>query len=315
MKSLVNQPELLAELCTATDAEQGVTALEHALQRFAPEGGLRHVLTRGSWYRPGGVVDSDFNQINSNIRRWAEQESGGDVDALVAGYADAGYFATRLSGKTHYFTVACGDGPAEFIQLEIEQLQQVVERQLVAPDWYPDTLEEFLEPVDYQRLSPAPVGPPFYRFRRATPIAQLLDETADDPRAFVALRRFLQDWGDSSAMEGEHFCRHWIVALREYMDRDGEVRQTATPVSTFRGTLPELPPGERLGGVELANAIHAYDRTVGYPFAWFFHMLSRKAENYQLAKAVLRDLMGAYDYLPARDLKVLRQWEARSYAV
>jgi len=185
----------------------------------------------------------------------------------------------------------------------------------VIPDWYPDSLEELLDPVDFPRLSPTPVGAPFYRFRRVTPIASLLDATAEEPGSFSALRRFLEDWEQSSAAEGEHFCRHWVLALREYMDRDGEVRQTATPVSTFSGTLPELPPGERLGGAELARAIHAYDRIVGYPFAWFFHMLSRQAENYQLARAVLRDLMGAYDYLPARDLKVLRQWEARSYAV
>ena len=31
--------------------------------------------------------------------------------------------------------------------------------------------------------------------------------------------------------------------------------------------------------------------------------------------AVLRDQMGAFDYLPARDLKVLRQWEVRPYGV
>ncbi|WP_428610586.1 hypothetical protein [Sedimenticola sp.] len=315
MKTLVNRPDLLAEICAATDAEQDIAALEQTLQRLVPEAGLRHVLTRGNWHRPGGVVDADFNPVSSNIRRWAEQESAGDVDALIANYADAGYFATQLSGKTHYFTFACGSGPADFIQLEIEQLQEVVDRQLVAADWYPDSLEEFLDPLDSPRLSPVPVAQPFYRFRRITPIARLLDDTNGDSRAFVALRRFLQDWRDSSAAEGTHFCHHWILALREYMDRDGEVRLTASPVTTFRGTLPDLPPGETLVGAELANAIHAYDRVVGYPFAWFFHMLSRQAENYQLAKAVLRDLMGAYDYLPARDLKVLRQWEAQSYAV
>lgn len=315
MKTLLDQPEVLAEICAATDAEQGIAALEHSLQRLASTVELRHVLTRGNWHRPGGVVDADFNPVSGNIRRWAEQESAGDVDALIAGYADAGYFATQHSGKTHYFAAACGDGPADFIQLEVEQLREVVDRHLVEADWYPDSLEEFLDPLDYPRLDPVPVNPPFYRFRRVTSIARLLDETNSGPWAFGALRRFVQDWGDSSAAEGEHFCRHWILALRDYMDRDGEVRLTATPVTTFSGTLPDLPAGEILHGAALANAIHGYDRVVGYPFAWYFHMLSRKAENYQLAKAVLRDLMGAYDYLPARDLKVLRDWEARSYAV
>jgi hypothetical protein len=31
----------------------------------------------------------------------------------------------------------------------------------------------------------------------------------------------------------------------------------------------------------------------------------------QLAEALHADLMGAYEYLPARDLKVLRDWHAR----
>ena len=68
-------------------------------------------------------------------------------------------------------------------------------------------------------------------------------------------------------------------------------------------------------GSELANRIHGYDRSVGYPFAWYFNMLGNKAENYTVADAVLKDLMGAYDYLPARDLKVLRQWEERPYGI
>jgi hypothetical protein len=44
-------------------------------------------------------------------------------------------------------------------------------------------------------------------------------------------------------------------------------------------------------------------------------MLGCKAENVAVAEAVLRDQMGAYDYLPAKDLKVLRQWEERPYGI
>ena len=73
--------------------------------------------------------------------------------------------------------------------------------------------------------------------------------------------------------------------------------------------------GKRIRGAKLANAIHGYDRRLGYPFAWYFMMLGQKAENYALADAVLADQMGAYDYLPARDLKVLRQWEQSPYGV
>jgi hypothetical protein len=66
-------------------------------------------------------------------------------------------------------------------------------------------------------------------------------------------------------------------------------------------------------GAGLANLIHGFDRVVGYPFAWYFHMLTHKPVPHQLAEAVHADLMGAYEYLLARDLKVLRDWHARPY--
>lgn len=103
--------------------------------------------------------------------------------------------------------------------------------------------------------------------------------------------------------------------MREYMDSDGECRRIARPVCTYLDRLPDLPPGALLHGSKLANAIHDYDRHLGCPFAWYFIMLSSKSANYSLAGAVLQDQMGAYDYLPARDLKVLRQWEERPYGV
>jgi hypothetical protein len=314
MDDLVVKPELLAQLCSRTDASLGPENLQNQIQSLLPELGFDWALTRGHWHRLGGVVDADYHPVDDNIARWAERESAGDVDELIARYADRGYFATCLAGRTHYFTAACGSKAEDFIQLEIEELQEVLDRPLLARDWYPENLEELLDPLDYPRLEPEPIGKPHYQFRRLTPIAELLDESPQN-QALVNLRRFFEDWDRSSACESEPFCRHWILAQREFMNSDGDCRRIARPVSTFAEELPELPPGESLHGAKLANAIHGYDRHLGYPFAWYFIMLSSKAANYGLAEAVLRDQMGAYDYLPARDLKVLRDWEERPYGV
>ena len=54
---------------------------------------------------------------------------------------------------------------------------------------------------------------------------------------------------------------------------------------------------------------------LGYPFAWYFMMLASKSSNFALADAVLRDQMGAFDYLPTRDLEVLKHWGERPYGV
>ena len=304
-----------AQVCAETDAGSGLEASQAQLTTLLPELDFDWVLTRGHWHRLGGVVDADYQPICDNIARWAERKSSGDLDALIVRYAGRGYFATRLAGKTHFFTAPCGARAEDFIQLEIEELQEVLDRPLIDRDWLPESLEEFLDPIDYPRLVPEPIGQPYYQFRRLTPIARLVQEAPRENQTLSNLRRFFQDWAHSSACEGEPCYRHWVLALRQYLDSDGECRRVARPVSTFVDPLPSLPTGESLHGSKLANAIHGYDRQLGYPFAWYFMMLSSKAANYSLAEAVLKDQMGAYDYLPVRDLKVLRGWEERPYGV
>ena len=313
--NLIAQSSDLVTICAEADVTHGVKALSDNLARAFPDWNFSCVLTRGGWHRLGGVVDKNYHPVSNNIVHWAESESGGDVDELVARYLDAGFFATHLAGKTHYFTAPTGDRSGDFVQLEIEELQEVLNRHLVERDWFPDSIEEFLDPLDYPRLEPEPIGEPYYLFRRITPVSRLLERSDDLSQGQYNLRRFFHDWQSSSANEGGHLCRHWVLALQGYMDSDNEYRLNAKPVSTYSGKLLDLPGSGLLRGVDLANALHDYDRRLGFPFAWFFMMLSRKSANYALAQAVLRDQMGAYDYLASRDLKVLRSWEERPYSV
>ena len=276
---------------------------------------FQRVLSRGNWHRPGGVADKDLKLIDENISHWVQQQAvGDDIDALIERYIDSGYIVTRLSGNTHYFTAACGEQAIDFIQLEVEELQQVIERPLLDEDRLPDSIEELIDPVDFPLLPPQAVSKPYYQFRRISSMSQVFKESLDTP-ARADQSRFLRDWEQSSAAEVGHFCHHWILALREFKDSSGETRLSAKPISVFNDQLADLAFPVSLAGSELANALRSYDRKLGYPFAWYFLMLSSKSTNYPLAQAVLKDQMGAYDYLPLRDLKVLRQWEERPYAV
>ena len=315
MKTFIEQTGKLAALCSATSVEQGLDELLQGMAEIYPELQFNHVMTRGGWYRLGGVVDGDYARISDNITQWAEQEAEGDVENLLVKHLGSGYFATRLSGKTHYFNATVGDGPEDFVQLEVEELVEVLDRPLTDPDWFPESIEEFLDPIDYPRLEPEPIGKPVYLYRRITPIHQLLHEPMRETRLLSNIRHFLEDWGQSSAGHNACFSQHWILALREYIDSDGRAIVNAKPVSAFNGDAPALPDADTLSGANLAVAVHDYDRRVGYPFSWFFMMLSSQSKNFQLADAVLRDQAGAYDYLAARDLKVLREWEARPYSV
>ncbi|MCG7917150.1 MAG: hypothetical protein N0E37_05275, partial [Candidatus Thiodiazotropha taylori] len=127
MNAPIAKPESIASLCLSFDFSTGFEQLTEKINLLMPELQFTRVVTRGNWYRLGGVVDGDYNPVSQNIAQWAEENSGGDVDNLIADYIDCGYFATRLAGKTHYFTAPCGEGPEQFIQLEIEELQEVLD--------------------------------------------------------------------------------------------------------------------------------------------------------------------------------------------
>ncbi len=309
------KPEQLAQLCSDSVVENGLDDLCDKLKGLMPELDFNHVATRGHWHRLGGVIDADYRPVSGNILQWAEENSNGDVDQLIASYSDKGYFATRLAGKTHYLSAATGDAPEAFVQIEVEELCEVLDRPLIERDWFPESIEEFIDPLDYPRLEAEPIGDPWLQFRRITPVELLLTESSKDNQALFNLKRLFDDWSASSASECGPFCQHWALALREFTDTDGECRISAKPFSTFTGDVEELSQAAELHGAALANMIHGYDRKLGYPFAWYFNMLGNSARNYAVAEAVLRDEMGAYDYLPARDLKVLRQWEERPYGV
>lgn len=176
----------------------------------------------------------------------------------------------------------------------------------------PDDLEEFIDPLDFPRLEPEPIGAPRLVFRRLVRVADLLD--SDD--ASENIKRFLNDWNRSSAGESARFCDHWCLSIREYQDTQGDGHLSAKPVRLpWSGEAPALPDEVVARGAALANLIHDYDRHQGYHFAWYFHMLTQSRVSYRLAEAVHADLMGAFDYLPARDIAVLRDWYDAPYGV
>lgn len=301
----------LAQVCRDLASGAGIDALLAAVQTERPDLEVRHVMTRSGWHRLGGVVDLEGSRIAHNLAEWAESESGGDIDELLFKLSDVQYFATRLNGHTHYLVAPTGPLARDFIQIEIEELQEVLDRTLSDPDWFPETLAEFVDPFEFPRVQPDTVGAPRFLFRRLTHIPDLIGS----PDAGPKLRRFLDDWDRSSTAESDAFCHHWVLAIREYLDRDGEGRMSAKPVSALTGRIPALPDGAVERGARLANQIHGFDREAGYPFAWYFHMLTSREVSHELAEAVHADLMGAYDYLPARDLKVLRDWYREPYGL
>ncbi len=301
----------VAQACAALPDGATLDEATAAIAAALPELEVRHIFSRGGWHRLGGVVDLNGQRIARHIGEWAEAQAQGDVDNLLEKLSGLVYFATRLNGQAHYLAAITGPSAADYIQIEIESLEEVLEHCITDPDWMPESVAEFIDPLDLPRLEPEPVGPPRFLFRRLVAVSDLVRSADASPR----VRRFLEDWDRSSAGECASFSDHWILSLREHQDRDGEGRLTAKPASTFAGELPVVPGESVPRGGDLANLIHGLDRHIGYPFAWFFHMLTDKRITHRLAEAVHADLLGAYAYLPARDLKVLRDWYAHPYGV
>lgn len=313
----------LADACASTVVMDDHELLLKKLSQIYPDLSFSHVMTRGGWHRSGGVLDDKGQRVAERFTDWVETESGGDIDEFIEKYLDAGYIVTGFTGKTNYFVARTGEAAEDFIQLEVEELQEVKDHILLGGDSLPDDIDDVTNPMDTKKLSAEPVGEPRYMFRRITSICDFMKSMSDGIRSdllrpddkAVIIRRFMDDWDRSSAKESGVFSEHWVLSLQEYTDAYGEHIMQAKPVSVFTDELPQLRLDDVGHGTRLANLVHGFDHDIGFPMAWYFYMLTHSEVPHQLAEAIHKDLMGAYAYLPAKDVKVLKDWYEKPYGV
>gem|GEM_PF-144972 len=302
-------------ICNFTSVSAGNEHLLENLSQTLPDLSFTVVLTRGGWHRVGGLMDKEGARISENLVEWLEQNADGDMAHLYTEYAEAGCIVTHLHGKTHYLVARTGDGPGDFGELGIEELQELTDHQLFNEDELPDEIDDLIEPVSVTLVEQQPVADPRYVFRRMTVISDYLQKMSDKKNKANAIKRFMEDWSRSSAGEYGAFSDHWVLGLREYTDAYGQHVMLAQPVTTHTGEIPRLEKEQVCHGSTLANMIHGFDRDMGYPMAWYFYMLTHSNVPYQLVEAIHNDQMGAYDYLPAKDLKVLIDWYDKPYGI
>ncbi|MBI5917950.1 MAG: hypothetical protein HY849_01065 [Nitrosomonadales bacterium] len=289
-------------------------ALLEVANRIRPGCGFRYALNRGGWYRPGGVIAADGTRLADNLEAWAQAElraCAGDIGELVERHADAGLLVTRHSGRTHYFVAAYGPAPAGFLQLEVEELQEVLDRQLIDPGSPPEDLQELTEPITPAVLDAQPVAAPRYRFRRLIDMRQTVAKLPGN----AGLARLLYEWAHSSAAARGHFSDHWIVALREHQDR---YRNAAVSISLVSRHARELKPfqwNQAASGVELASQLQSFDRAAGYPAAWYFHLVAGTITPPKIAYGIVRDLDAGFSYLPDSEVALVRGWVDAAYSV
>jgi hypothetical protein len=58
-----------------------------------------------------------------------------------------------------------------------------------------------------------------------------------------------------------------------------------------------------------------FDRGVGFPMGWYFHMLTSKTVPHWVAQTVVEDSLAGFAYLPLKDVNVVRRWLHQPYSV
>lgn len=309
----------LAALETLKDDAPGIPyAADHGplfakLRDIAPELDFRIVHERGGWHRIGGVVTRDGARVAADLRRYAETEFDEITPDMDLPENWDALLATRFDGRTLYIIAPMGDQAWDFVQLEIEVVQEVIDRELFPDDFVAADIEEFLDPADPVHLAPEPVGEAGYRFHGLAHIGQFiegLDRATATDRRFT---RFLEDWQHSRAGKSAAFHENWALRLFRYTDRFGEQKIEASPLCA-RG-LPALPANGAIPtGAALSNLLEEYDRAAGYPMAWYFQVLTAQKGAHAIAEQAWRDHeSGEFAYLPEPDLNVLRAWWREPY--
>jgi hypothetical protein len=297
-------------------------AIVRTLEQEEPEWPFHHRLNRGGWYRLGGVVDAGGGRISDNLGAWAEAAlaaNGGDFARLLEMLEETPLYATRLTGGTHYLVARTGETPAEFLQLEIEELQEMrawrLGRQGV--DEEPASLAEL---IDLPGVSVPPdrleaIGQRFFNFRRVLHVGALLERLSAQSTEPLPIQRFLADWQNSSANLQSAFSMHWVIAFREFLDRYRQTQYRALPLAVLSGKPPAFTLAKGTTGLGLHTALQTFDREAGYAFAWFFHMLVTRAVPHWVAQAVVEDALNDFAYLPKRDVDIVRHWLHTPYAL
>ena len=308
--------QLVAEL-EATPPRPHHSGLLETASRALSGQPFRFALSRGGWYRPGGVVTASGERVADKLEAWAEAELAdcdGDMETFFERHGNEGLLATRHSGRTHYFVAPYGPAPADFLQLEIEELHEVLDRRLFADDTPPTDLQELIDPLQPSMVEAHPVAPPHYQFRRLTDMRYVVARLPAPVGQVHPLSRFIAEWDSSQARSKIHFCDHWIVALREHQDRYRNPVLSASPVSVHARKLKSFPWNTQAHGVDAANQLLAFDRAAGYSGAWYFHMVAGGLTPRDIAAVLAGDLDAGFNYLREQDAKLLVEWMRAPYS-
>lgn len=294
------------------------TSLLEVINNTLSSYNFRFVFTQEGWHRSGGVIRADGRRVTKDVESWAKTELQAfeeDMGRFLECYAKDELLVTRLLGKIHYFVASYGTKPMDFLQLEVEELQEVTDRHLIDPEKVPTNFSELIEPTAPHTLPFQTVSRAYYRFRRLIDMRVIIAYLSKFDEPTTSLQRFLGEWAKSYTGTTHHFCHHWIINLHEHLDRNGQLRLTTLPLSLGHRRLRYFHWDIHAQGVNLANQLDTFDRAAGYPFAWYFHWVTGISIPSQILSSVQQDLKKGCQYLGEPNKEILETWFKEPYKI
>lgn len=132
--------DVLATIVATTPVTKKHAAL---LSEFATRTEFRsvHFVVAGDedGANPARIVTAEGDEVAPDYRSWVRAQldaHGGDVAAVCAEHQDKGYLVTEVEPVLHYFAYDRGGDQDNFVQFEVWEEQEFVERELFArSDW------------------------------------------------------------------------------------------------------------------------------------------------------------------------------------
>lgn len=223
------QTDVLATIVAATPVTNGHADLMKTLDTRTEYRGARYVMTRDVYgEQPARIVDVEEREIALDYRTWIDAQleaHGGSVRAVWNAHRAAGLRVTERRPKLHYFVYDRGGAQENFVQLEVWEEQEFVERELFPRDdsWGLPDVDELRRGSTgmalVERSEPRNLGAPQYRLGHVTDMQQFI---AIGDAAYQARRQTEggQRWVETNPTTGAQR----VVSARELVPGYDQVR-------------------------------------------------------------------------------------------
>ncbi|KVN19063.1 MULTISPECIES: hypothetical protein [unclassified Burkholderia] len=132
------QTDVLATIVATTPVTPKHAELLTAFATRTEYRGARHVKARDEFgEQPARIVDADGREIAADYSAWIDAQlavHGGSVHEVWHAHKDSGYQLVEIQPRRHYFAYDRGGDQDNFVQLEIWEEQEFVEREVFPRD-------------------------------------------------------------------------------------------------------------------------------------------------------------------------------------